>query len=1244
MSTIASTWLYTETFPNSRSSASDDQTSESTVTLRPPESVLPSPIPTSDGLLSSVICWAAGLEEKYNTPIIIESVESEDNRTAIASGASFSVERASWKKNSGTEKLISKWGQHFAIKYVRPEYTARKADWKHILLEVRTLLHDPIRCHPNIVRMIGLSWDERFTARSTFPALLLELADCGTLEHLQVNEKLSFHVKKKLCHDVSKGLSILHSCGIVHGDLKHENVLIFLDKNKDAAVPYVAKLADFGGSVMDLERESGVLHMGTPPYNAPEARGQRLDADGIKSTDVYSLGILVWRTLLDGVALSSGVEVDGQKLTSALIDGLKRSDSLLHFAKNTARTCSGIDAVGLELMDFVFENTLQFSPRKRRLVDAVAGLQAKSVPEISVLINKAAEVNRQEECRRQTWRDPDDYRKVFIPAKYLEGTEIYDCQYAGPGHRPVLNTPSLGEIVFNPEKLKYLVNQSTCREIFDDLMAASRTTPGQHAIQIPNAAAAFFVFQCYCHEFGTAFDAEKACYWLKLAALSEEDCKEKHLARAWCWRVHRALGVPLLDIEPSILHEWIHLSITRGHHECIKDAMVMQESLEGTEEQAAWQRIVSSRLSYIDCYDGKFGMSYLSRWKLRIQHDLFDLDVLDHYIQEEFMRQDLDDIDDIFVNHCGDGLLHYAASVGHYEMLRHLVTEYEPDIDLPTEDGNETPLLRACKGGHLECALFLLDHGAKPDGPGGAWYSQEKPLFWLCSFSEDEVPIIADRLLSAGASLSGAGYQRVSSHRKHPDVWADPEDFFLLPVSPLSRAVMMESLPAVRTLLAHGADPLEEYGTRSSVCAIVMAAVLSLPKFLEILLSHLDTSPYRRYGRQVAIFDEVEMLRIALRMQATIHDPMSLQSRLSRLGEEYQSAVDATLRILHDRRDKAYPGASRTDLAVDVITHLVHLRREDLVQSLLKLDHSIRGHVRPLEEAVAMNHQALFRLLLEHGADMDDPTKTKGKNKLHLLQRAAVVKFRSESELSIAQYLIKHESPLESETVSPFMAALFHYNFSLADCLLQNGKDINYSGFEGLSTLACIVGKREPKAVEALKYLLNVDDEGNSLAGKSQSRAREEELPSFFVTNSKELPWTALHYALAGEPQTVLEKQVVEKMVRLLLSVEPYRDAIDSCSEPFPPPALWLAIEAANVEVTKVLLERGANPNQKTGWLRKDLTPLQYIEKQLQDYPKHVSDKLMGDDKHLQQIRKRYGLILELLKTYNVQDPSLPPL
>lgn len=62
----------------------------------------------------------------------------------------------------------------------------------------------------------------------------------------------SREVLQQLCLDVGSGLQVdvIHLCGLNHGDLKSLNALVF---PASGLVSYVAKLADFGFSIGDLD-------------------------------------------------------------------------------------------------------------------------------------------------------------------------------------------------------------------------------------------------------------------------------------------------------------------------------------------------------------------------------------------------------------------------------------------------------------------------------------------------------------------------------------------------------------------------------------------------------------------------------------------------------------------------------------------------------------------------------------------------------------------------------------------------------------------------------------------------------------------------------------------------------------------------------------------------------------------------------------------------------------------------------
>jgi serine/threonine-protein kinase len=97
----------------------------------------------------------------------------------------------------------------------------------------------------------------------------------------------------ELALQVARGLSFAHQQGLVHRDVKPQNVLL----NGDGQ----AKVTDFG-IARSLDMQHGMTQtgtvLGTSDYIAPEqAQGQRVD----EHTDVYSLGVVLYEMLTNEV-------------------------------------------------------------------------------------------------------------------------------------------------------------------------------------------------------------------------------------------------------------------------------------------------------------------------------------------------------------------------------------------------------------------------------------------------------------------------------------------------------------------------------------------------------------------------------------------------------------------------------------------------------------------------------------------------------------------------------------------------------------------------------------------------------------------------------------------------------------------------------------------------------------------------------------------------------------------------------
>jgi len=192
-----------------------------------------------------------------------------------------------------------------------------------LVRELLVLSHKPILQHPNIVDILGIGWTRLLpTQPYCLPVTYLEFAELGTLADYLCDNALTIKNKISLACDVAMGLQMLHDCKITHGDLKLENVIAVL--REDGSV--VAKLVDFGSSLIG-DSENASLPGGTPPWNAPE--WQKYMAPSFqRKTDVYSLGLLVWRLMLDGANPFEGEdfeEVDRRKTADVILQEAEKS-------------------------------------------------------------------------------------------------------------------------------------------------------------------------------------------------------------------------------------------------------------------------------------------------------------------------------------------------------------------------------------------------------------------------------------------------------------------------------------------------------------------------------------------------------------------------------------------------------------------------------------------------------------------------------------------------------------------------------------------------------------------------------------------------------------------------------------------------------------------------------------------------------------------------------------------------------
>ncbi|KAK2745080.1 serine threonine-protein phosphatase 6 regulatory ankyrin repeat subunit b [Colletotrichum kahawae] len=138
----------------------------------------------------------------------------------------------------------------FAVKHLKIRNTSDEKAFRRRLSAVTTeaqiMRHSPLRAHPNLPSVIGYGWNLR--GQFIVPFLVVEYAPFGTFrEYIQTFFPTLSGVEI-LLGDVASALAALHVCGIVHGDVKLDNVLVFPSWDRPAKA--LAKLTDFGHALI----------------------------------------------------------------------------------------------------------------------------------------------------------------------------------------------------------------------------------------------------------------------------------------------------------------------------------------------------------------------------------------------------------------------------------------------------------------------------------------------------------------------------------------------------------------------------------------------------------------------------------------------------------------------------------------------------------------------------------------------------------------------------------------------------------------------------------------------------------------------------------------------------------------------------------------------------------------------------------------------------------------------------------
>jgi serine/threonine protein kinase/TolB-like protein len=278
-----------------------------------------------------------------------------------------------------------------AIKLLVPELTRDERNLRRFEQEARAA---SALNHPNILTIY------EFGQFDGLCFIASELIEGSTLRQRMAKGRLELHVTIDIAIQIASALSAAHACGIVHRDIKPDNVIVRTDG--------IVKVLDFGIAKLSESRvgetirhrafalssstsEPGMIR-GTVKYMSPEqARGISVDA----RSDIFSLGSVIYEMVTGRAAF------DGETASDVIAEILKgEPPPTAEFASEVPAELERIicralrkdretryQAVGdllIELQDFKreseFQATLRRSPRSQPVNSPPPNLRSSANP------------------------------------------------------------------------------------------------------------------------------------------------------------------------------------------------------------------------------------------------------------------------------------------------------------------------------------------------------------------------------------------------------------------------------------------------------------------------------------------------------------------------------------------------------------------------------------------------------------------------------------------------------------------------------------------------------------------------------------------------------------------------------------------------------------------------------------------------------------------------------------------------
>ena len=231
--------------------------------------------------------------------------EMESVRLGIQSGARLGVYEVASPLGAGGMGEVyrardTRLNRDVAVKVLAGEFASdpgRRARFQEEARSVAGL------SHPNILALYDVGMQDGVTFMVT------ELVDGESLRHVQLSPRKALEIAAQ----IAEGLAAAHAAGVIHRDLKPDNVMVTRDGRVKVLDFGLAKLANSAEpELTGAHTEIGTI-VGTAGYMAPEqVRGQAVDA----RTDIFAFGATLYE-LLSGKRAFDG-ETPAEIMTAIL--------------------------------------------------------------------------------------------------------------------------------------------------------------------------------------------------------------------------------------------------------------------------------------------------------------------------------------------------------------------------------------------------------------------------------------------------------------------------------------------------------------------------------------------------------------------------------------------------------------------------------------------------------------------------------------------------------------------------------------------------------------------------------------------------------------------------------------------------------------------------------------------------------------------------------------------------------------